>query len=226
MGLALAPARADRSATVMWCLNPEENFRTPVDWGSVWATLGEEVRETLAEELPAGQPVDRVPVQLELLWQVEARYAGQSHELIVTLAPLSSPAELASGFHRAHGQRYGYQDEQSCVEVVTARVVGRRDSSRQEVEQPRPALVHQGKSQTFWRGAWRQLPVFRVGSLERDGRERLNEVREQGLPAPLLLTADEFSAFVSPGWQVSPVPGGLWLSRGTSGNDQEEPPDG
>lgn len=46
------------------------------------------------------------------------RYKGQSFELDVK----QTRGDLATGFHRAHRERYGYAQESSIVEIVSARV--------------------------------------------------------------------------------------------------------
>jgi len=46
------------------------------------------------------------------------RYRGQSFELEVR----NTTGDLAAAFHRAHRERYGYAQEQSEIEVVSARL--------------------------------------------------------------------------------------------------------
>jgi N-methylhydantoinase A/oxoprolinase/acetone carboxylase beta subunit len=46
------------------------------------------------------------------------RYRGQSFELEVK----DTTGDLATAFHRAHRERYGYAQEQSEIEIVSARV--------------------------------------------------------------------------------------------------------
>src|SRR5439155_5883038 len=46
------------------------------------------------------------------------RYKGQSFELDVK----QTRGDLVAGFHRAHRERYGYAQESSAVEIVSARV--------------------------------------------------------------------------------------------------------
>jgi N-methylhydantoinase A len=48
--------------------------------------------------------------------EADLRYRGQSFELTVPLGP-----ELASAFHRAHDERYGYADESRAIELVAVR---------------------------------------------------------------------------------------------------------
>ncbi|MBV8064352.1 MAG: hydantoinase/oxoprolinase family protein [Actinobacteria bacterium] len=48
--------------------------------------------------------------------EADLRYRGQSFELTVPLEP-----DLASAFHRAHAERYGYADERREIELVAVR---------------------------------------------------------------------------------------------------------
>jgi len=46
------------------------------------------------------------------------RYRGQSFELEVR----ETTGDIAASFHRAHRERYGYAQEQSEIEIVSARI--------------------------------------------------------------------------------------------------------
>jgi N-methylhydantoinase A len=48
--------------------------------------------------------------------EADLRYAGQSHELTVSLG-----GDVAETFHRAHEERYGYADRERTVELVAVR---------------------------------------------------------------------------------------------------------
>jgi N-methylhydantoinase A len=55
-----------------------------------------------------------------LTWAVDARYAGQAHELRVDIeSPM--PGEIERAFHEAHERQYGYSLPGRPVEVVTLR---------------------------------------------------------------------------------------------------------
>jgi N-methylhydantoinase A/oxoprolinase/acetone carboxylase beta subunit len=49
--------------------------------------------------------------------EADLRYRGQSFELTVPIEP-----DLATAFHRAHAQRYGYADESREIELVAVRI--------------------------------------------------------------------------------------------------------
>ena len=61
--------------------------------------------------------VPRDHARLALEYRAEARYRGQSHEL-----PIAAGGELARRFHAEHRRRYGFDDKQAQVEVVTLEV--------------------------------------------------------------------------------------------------------
>ncbi|MEA2346540.1 MAG: N-methylhydantoinase [Thermoleophilaceae bacterium] len=52
----------------------------------------------------------------------DLRYPGQAHELTVTGGQDADPADLRSAFEKAHLERYGYDDADAGVELVTIRV--------------------------------------------------------------------------------------------------------
>jgi N-methylhydantoinase A len=104
LGLLLAPARYEASRTVM---APAED-----DLTDAWAALEDQARQELHRQGVAGEiTVSRV---------ADARYAGQSHELRITV---ETGADLAELLHAAHRQAYGYAMPDERVRVVTLRVV-------------------------------------------------------------------------------------------------------
>jgi N-methylhydantoinase A len=106
LGLLLAPPRYEASRTVM---APVEE-----DLTDTWAALEDQARQELHRQGVRGEiTVSRV---------ADARYAGQSHELRITVA---ADADLAGLLHRAHQQAYGYAMPEERVLVVTLRVVVR-----------------------------------------------------------------------------------------------------
>ncbi|MFQ5740464.1 MAG: hydantoinase/oxoprolinase family protein [Acidobacteriota bacterium] len=59
------------------------------------------------------------PQEMRIQKSVDARYAGQSHELNVPLRK-----DFLKDFHRLHHQFYGYSNSQLPVEIVNLRVMG------------------------------------------------------------------------------------------------------
>ncbi|MDT7596129.1 MAG: N-methylhydantoinase [Pseudonocardiales bacterium] len=106
LGLLLAPARYEASLTVMAASDD--------DLTDAWVALETQAREELERQGVAGDiTVTRI---------ADARYAGQSHELRVTVA---DDADVAQLLHCAHREAYGYAMPDEQVVVVTVRVVAR-----------------------------------------------------------------------------------------------------
>jgi N-methylhydantoinase A len=97
----------DQSRTVMFTYRAKELSRL----GEVLAELEREATAVLRAE---GFP--RSKQRHEHL--LAMRYRGQSFELEVR----NTTGDLAAAFHRAHRERYGYAQEQSEIEIVSARV--------------------------------------------------------------------------------------------------------
>lgn len=106
LGLLLAPPRFEASRTVM-CDAGEE-------LESLWNGLEADAHDELQRQGASGA--------LSLTRIVDARYAGQSHELRIEVTGGMDVAEL---FHRAHRSAYGYSVPAEQVRIVTARVVAR-----------------------------------------------------------------------------------------------------
>jgi N-methylhydantoinase A len=60
--------------------------------------------------------------EAELRATYDLRYAGQAFELSVEGELEPDPADLRAGFDRAHEERYGYEDPDAELELVTVRV--------------------------------------------------------------------------------------------------------
>ncbi|MGH3872957.1 MAG: hydantoinase/oxoprolinase family protein [Pseudonocardiaceae bacterium] len=104
LGLLLAPARYEASRTV---LAPAGD-----DLTSAWQALQTQARQELRRQGVTGEiTVSRF---------ADARYAGQSHELRITVAGGADPAQL---LHTAHRDAYGYAMPDEQVLIVTLRVV-------------------------------------------------------------------------------------------------------
>ncbi|MGH3977727.1 MAG: hydantoinase/oxoprolinase family protein, partial [Pseudonocardiaceae bacterium] len=106
LGLLLAPARYEASRTVM--------AEAGADLTHTWGELETEARQELAGQGVAGE--------ITLSRVADARYAGQSHELRISV---EDGADLADLLHDAHQEAYGYAMRDERVTVVTLRVVAR-----------------------------------------------------------------------------------------------------
>ncbi|MBV9059206.1 MAG: hydantoinase/oxoprolinase family protein [Pseudonocardiales bacterium] len=106
LGLLLAPGRYETSRTVMASVDD--------DLADAWEALETQACEELARQGVAGE--------ITVTRLADARYAGQSHELRITV---ERGADLAQLLHQAHREAYGYALTGEPVKIVTLRVVAR-----------------------------------------------------------------------------------------------------
>jgi N-methylhydantoinase A len=97
----------DQSRTVMFTNEPKQIARL----GKVFAEMEREAAALLRAEgfARAKQRHER---------SLAMRYRGQSFELEVR----TTSGDIAASFHRAHRERYGYAQEDSEIEIVSARL--------------------------------------------------------------------------------------------------------
>jgi N-methylhydantoinase A len=107
VGVLVADVVKDQSRTVMFSLNSKEVAKLP----KVFREMEREATAVLRREgfPPARQRHERA---------LAMRYRGQSFELLIT----KTTGNVANAFHRAHRDRYGYAQEQSEIEIVSARL--------------------------------------------------------------------------------------------------------
>ena len=96
------------------------------------AEIVEELGKRAREEL--GEP------EAELRATYELRYAGQAFELAIEGDLEPDPAELRLAFDAAHDERYGYDDADSELELVTVRVTAALPGA-----EPRPSESHEAE---------------------------------------------------------------------------------
>ena len=113
LGMLLADAIKDHALTILRAGDAID----AAELDTLFAPLVAEAERDLARE---GFPPDRIHVERRL----DVRYAGQSYELAVPMAP-----GFRDEFDRRHARTYGYADPRRAIEVVTLRVVavGRTD---------------------------------------------------------------------------------------------------
>ena len=107
VGVLVADVIKDQSRTVMFTYEAKSIARL----GKVFGELEREAMAVLRAEgfARARQRHER---------SLAMRYRGQSFELEVA----NSTGDLAAAFHRAHRERYGYAQEESAIEIVSARL--------------------------------------------------------------------------------------------------------
>lgn len=180
LGLLAVPITADRARTVLVRLADAD-----LDvLASTWDDLAADAEAALRDQ---GGTVRRVRRSADL------RYRGQAFELEVPVDAVTVDA-LAEGLHAAHRERYGYDQPDTPVEVVTLRV--RAEGPRPEV--PLPTWTG-GGSPAQATVATRRLPVE---GQDRDvvvlARDRL--AAGAVLDGPAVVTGLESTVWVAP-WQ-------------------------
>ena len=185
-GAAAADVQRDYVRTVR-LTNP-----APARLRALFAPLERRARAALRAD---GVPTARCRVRKS----VEARYAGQSHEIALPLG-----AGVVRRFHAAHRRLYGYADPQRAVEVVNLRVLGigqgpRPQSDRGWVQSSQPAR----RVRVRWDGRWRRGTM-----VPRDGMRPGMTVR-----GPAVITEFSATTVVPPGWVAGVDPTGHLVVR-------------
>jgi N-methylhydantoinase A len=107
VGVLVADVIKDQSRTVMFTHGTKQTTKL----AKVFAEMQREAARVLRSEGFSGSK-QRHERSLAM------RYRGQSFELEVR----NTTGDLATAFHRAHRERYGYAQEQSEIEIVSARL--------------------------------------------------------------------------------------------------------
>jgi N-methylhydantoinase A len=107
VGVMVADVSKDQSHTVMFANEPKQIARL----AKVFADMEREAMGVLQ-----GEGFARAQQRHER--SLAMRYRGQSFELEVR----NTTGDIAGSFHRAHRERYGYAQEESEIEIVSARV--------------------------------------------------------------------------------------------------------
>ncbi|HZI60383.1 MAG TPA: hydantoinase/oxoprolinase family protein [Pyrinomonadaceae bacterium] len=107
VGVLVADVVKDQSLTVMFGYNAGDLKKLP----PVFREMEREAAAVLRRE---GFPASKQRHERALAM----RYRGQSFELLIT----KTNGNIAAAFHRAHRERYGYAQEQSEIEIVSARL--------------------------------------------------------------------------------------------------------
>ena len=144
MGLLAAPVTVDRAISRLGLLAE----RTREELAAIWDELADEAAAVVREQGADATAVRRI---------ADLRYRGQAYELAVD-ADDPSPAALTAGLHAAHLERYGYDQPEEPVELVTLRV---------RVEGPTPPLP---------------LPRWTAGGSLRDATLATRQVVVEGRP--------------------------------------------
>lgn len=163
------------------------------------STLDDDLRVGLAEVARALEAQARERLQqfassvAAVKWFADVRYVGQAHELRVAVAT-PEPAAIATAFHAAHLERFGFHAPEQPVELVALRI--RAEAPTRELAVPtveasgevaRPQLVR------VWapRGEFVETVVVDRSALGAGGV----------IEGPMVIVQDDCTTYVPPGWR-------------------------
>jgi N-methylhydantoinase A len=207
MGMARTTLRYDHNVTLM---RPLSGLAP----GALRPALAA-ARKQLAAAF-ADMKDDLASMQFEL--EVEARYAGQFHELAIPVqeADLLAPenGRLLAAFHEAHSDAYGFAQRASPVEIVHLRVTAIGVLEGQDASAERtsmPAAFTPTAARKLWLDeatGWRTAASY---ALAESG-----SVRE--LDGPGVVDLPTSTLLVPPGWTCSITDSGDLLLAQRAGN--------
>jgi N-methylhydantoinase A/oxoprolinase/acetone carboxylase beta subunit len=125
--------------------------------------------------------------EAELRATYDLRYAGQAFELSVEGELEADPGDLREAFDRAHAERYGYEDPDAELELVTVRVTAALPGADQRPAQPREAEERTARPALF-SGRRLDARVFGAGGAEVEG--------------PAIFELPGSTLVVPPGWRA------------------------
>jgi N-methylhydantoinase A len=148
--------------------------------------------KALAEMTADGYSPETLTIQPAL----DMRYAGQSHELSISIPPGGYQVK-AGLFHAAHNQRFGYEQPQETVEIVTARltIVAQTQPPRIESEPLRPSRSSRaviGRKEVWFN----QKPV------ETSQYDRAKLAPGDTFSGPAVIYQYDTTTVIPPTWQV------------------------
>ena len=115
----------------------------------------------------------------------ELRYAGQAFELAVEGPPEPDPRDLRRAFDRAHAERYGYDDPEAGLELVTVRVAVAQPAAEPHASPGEPA-ERRGTRRARFGAKWHDAAVLGAGQAEFAG--------------PAIVELPGATLVVPPGW--------------------------
>lgn len=171
----------------------------PQDLGAV-ARLDEAFR-LVADQSRAAIGEDGYSVDVRIEHAADLRYRGQSHALTVALNDGRDAQSVRGAFHEAHIERFGFSNEDTPIEVVTARAKARHDGYSGELGVVPGSAASEPRSVNV---IWDQPRPTLVQSRDSVG---------QTLDGPAIVTQVDTTVTVPPGWSASPLPTGSLLLR-------------
>ena len=204
LGALCAKLVKDRSRTLLRPLDADAVGAMEADAGVFEAALRAEFAE---DGIDAGS--------MAAERQLDLRYAGQAHEITITIPDGASAAAIAAQFEAAFEREFGRRDADKPVELVNLRVVG-------SVAVNAPAFPRLGAG-----GAW---PPVATRMVMVDGRLVPAQVLPRaGLPSgarlhgPAVIEEMTATTFLPPGWAMEVgAHGELVLVRMAPGGEIDE----
>ena len=182
-GMLVSPIRKSVARTVL----------LRADQSSVDASIAETLREleAAARDEMAAEGIAAGDVVISRF--IDARYAGQSHELRI-------PAEnWREELHRAHELRYGYANRSSVAEAVTLRVDAATPVPAAPVFGSTDAAAPTRRGRVYFDGRWAEVPLLdRAGLAAR-------------VAGPAVITEYSATTWVPAGWHIEPLAQGALL---------------
>ena len=142
-----------------------------------------EVVERLAER--GREELDAPDAELRATYDL--RYAGQAFELSVPGEPEPDPDDLRRAFDEAHAERYGYEDPEAELELVSVRVATAQPGAELQPSTPEKAS-ELGTRKARFGDELVDATVFGEGEVEAEG--------------PAIFELPGSTLVVPPGWKV------------------------
>jgi N-methylhydantoinase A len=182
LGLAVSERRRDLVESVL--LSGETLTREAV--AEVVERLGARGREELGTR------------EAELRATYELRYQGQAFELPIEGEPAPDPRDLRAAFDRAHAERYGYDDGDAQLELVTVRVAVALPGADPEPAQA-PEAERLGTRRARFGESWHEAQLIGPGTARVEG--------------PAILALPGSTLVVPPGWRAEAEPDAVVMVR-------------
>jgi N-methylhydantoinase A len=192
---ALGAAMADLRRDFVAALGHVRLVETADRLWENWRVLEQQARAWLEEEA--------IPVlSQEIQYGADMRYAGQSHNLMVSVSAATHDANdmsgVAAAFHTAHEAIYGFRESDQAIEVVTQRlsIIGKVP----EVNLPRTAEPDAGSKasqkpttrKVFQKNEWVTVSVHQRGAMTPGGL----------VSGPAIVEQSDTTTWIPQGWNV------------------------
>ncbi len=178
LGLLAADEHHDSLRTVQLPLSSA----SPDDIEAHYTALTDAVRAEASD--PANARVDR---------KADLRYAGQSHELTVSVPDPFDPETVADRFERAHERARDYHLPGESIQLVTLRATATIPGRSPEISHEGSGDARVGTREATFDGEYQETPVY--------DRERVPA--GETLTGPTLLSGDESTVVVPPAWRAT-----------------------